>query len=887
MLDVVWYNVLNHYRRSKTLTSLFKNSKQMDASQESPNLPSEQADTREVSPERLLAHFLGITAVSLILADAVFLLLGKFTNTHFLLNVIYGLFLLGGGILLRTGRIRLASHIFTAVLWLSITVFLIIYGSQNTPGPGPGAYVIPILIAALLLRGRSTLVYAALSIGTSILLGLARGMRHIPLQTVQTEQFPLLTNTFPALFIVLACLGIIYFAMRFTLATLHLNEIKLNQIRQTLVQSTIDLSITNDKLRREISERQQTEIALEQQRAFLRQIIDTMPQYVFVKDSESRFVIINSALADLLHSTPEEIEGQSGLEYKPNNPEIKEFETGDQAVLASGEELFWPELPFTRLDGTKKWLQVMKRPLFDKANDITHILGIASDITLIKQTTEALREKEENFRTLVEASFEGIIICVDDIIQETNHSFATMFGYTAVSDIIGKPSTMFLAPETAASQQKLLQKDKKGTIEGIGIRQDTSTFPVELVSHAISFQGKSAQICGYRDISTRKQAEEAEQHAQKLESLTIMAGGLAHDFNNLLVAMMSQISIARAKISSDHASQENLEKAIRATETTSLLTRQLLAYTGQGHFEVKLIQLNQLISENIQLFKDALPPNITFQTNLHEPLPLIFVDSAQIQQILMNLLLNGAEAIGTQAGTITIKTAPYQLTAGQLEQWQQINQPIHAGDYVLLEVADTGAGMDEATLGHIFDPFFSTKGPGRGLGLAATLGIVRGHHGSLRAESQLGKGTQFQLLFPCDNAQQPEEETAVSPPHPRRNTVLIIDDEVQVREAISDILDLEAIPTLTAANGQKGIDVFESHMDQIGLIILDLSMPGMSGIEAFGYLRQLDPTIKIILSSGYTEGEVLQQMAGTKPTGFLHKPYRLETVLSTVEKHLS
>jgi PAS domain S-box-containing protein len=694
-------------------------------------------------------------------------------------------------------------------------------------------------------------------------------------------------NSFPKLFIILALLGIAFCALHFTLATLRFNEHDLKQIRQTLGQRTADLSVMNEQLRHEISERQQTEAALEQQHAFLRQIIDSMPHLVFVKDKESRFLTINKALAEIYRTTPEEIEGRRGREFNPNEQEMTEFEEGDQAVLASGKEMFWPELPFTHLDGEKHWLQVVKRPLYDKTNNVIHVLGIASDITLIKKTTEALREKEENFRTLVEASFEGIIICVDHIILEANLSFATMFGYATVEEVLGKNAATFLTPESTNAVRKLMEISQKISLEATGVRQNNSTFPVEIVSHAITYQGQQAHITGYRDISTRKQAEEADQHAQKLESLSIMAGGLAHDFNNLLVAMMSQVAIAKARLNPDHASHENLDKAIQATETAALLTRQLLAYTGQGHFEVKGLHLNRLISQNLQLFQDALPANITFHTNLHDPLPHIQADSAQIQQIIMNLLLNAAEAIGTKEGTITVTTAPYQLTAGQIGQWQPINETVAAGNYVLLEVADTGRGMDEATLNRIFDPFYSTKGPGRGLGLAAVLGIIRGHSGSLRAESQLNQGTSFQFLFPCDESEEPGAEMAESPAQPRRNTVLIVDDEKQVREAIGDILDLKEIPWLAAASGQEGVTLYEAHRDKIGLVILDLSMPGMSGVETFEALREINPAAKVILSSGFTEAEILQKMAGTRPIGFLQKPYRLETVLNTVERHLS
>ena len=848
--------------------------------------PPDQTVNQAISPRKLLTQLLGITAVSLVLTILLFLLQDNFTTTALSLSFVYGLLLGVGAGLVRANHIWLASHGFTAVLWLSLTLYIIVYGISSTPTLG--AYILVILTAALLLRGQATIFYTALSIGVGLILAFAVSTGRIPLYDSPANFFASSIGTnFPQFFITLALLGHVFYSLRFTLATLQFNEYDLKQIRQTLGQRTADLSTMNEQLRHEIKERQETEAALEQQRAFLRQIIDTIPHFIFVKNGEGQFVTVNEAIARLYKSTPVELEGHSGRMFNPHTKELDQLAQQDEAVLTSQKEMIWPEVLFTDLDGNKRWLHIVKRPLSTKNQQTRYVLGVASDITLIKQTAEALREKEENFRTLVEASFEGIIICVEHVILEANPSFATMFGYAAVDEVLGKNAATFVTDESSTALQKLMGANPKISLEATGVCQDGSTFPVEIVSHPINYQGKLAQISGYRDISTRKKAEEAEQHAKKLESLSIMAGGLAHDFNNLLVAMMSQIAIAKARLSPDHTSHDNLDKAIQATETASLLTRQLLAYTGQGHFEIKLIQLNRFISQNLQLFQDALPANITFHTNLHEPLPHIKADSVQIQQIIMNLLLNAAEAIGDQEGTITISTTPYQLTADQIEQWQPINESVSVGSYILLEVADTGHGMDEATLSRIFDPFYSTKGTGRGLGLAAVLGIVRGHNGSLRAESQIGLGTVFQFLFPSNESEQPGEEPAASSSQSRRQTVLIIDDEKQVREAINDILDLKKIPSLAAASGQEGLAHYEAQQEKIGLVILDLSMPGMSGIETFEALRKLDPTAKIILSSGFTEGEVLQKMAGARPTGFLQKPYRLETVLQIVEKHLA
>ncbi|WP_420627285.1 PAS domain-containing hybrid sensor histidine kinase/response regulator [Candidatus Leptofilum sp.] len=836
-------------------------------------------------PRKLLRQMLVTTAVCLLLANLLFLLRGDSVGSDLLVTILYTFLLLVGGWLWYANKIKWLAQGLIFVFWLSITLTLTIYGSFQIPSPG--AYGIFILITLLLLRGRATIIYSLLSLITTVLLIMGTHQGQIPLANFPIQDANILMKGMPQAFVTFVLLGASYISLRITLETLRFNEEAIQQIWQTLGQRTEALTATNKQLRREVQEREQAEASLKQQRAFLREVIDTIPNLVSVKNEDGRYVTVNKAFASIYHTTPAEIEDRTLAELNPHESMVAKFEDGDRQVLTTQQEIFWQEIPFVDANGHKRWLQVVKRPLFDPTTGITNVLAITTDITLEKTATEALREKEENFRALVQASFDGIIICVNQIIQEANANFATMFGFTTVAQVLGKKSSDFLTYDAAALQAKLAHTSQL-TMEDIGVRQDGSTFPVEIVTHNIIYQGQAAQITGYRDISNRKQAEEAEQHATKLESLSLMAGGLAHDFNNLLVAMMSQIAIAKAKIEPDHASQSNLDKAVQATETAALLTRQLLAYTGQGHFEITPVHLNQLIKQNLHLFQDALPANIIFHTELHDPLPHIQADSAQIQQIIMNLLLNAAESLGTNLGTITIKTSPYYLSNSQLSQWQQHNDAITIGEYVMLEVSDTGRGMDEATLNRIFDPFFSTKGTGRGLGLAAVMGIVRGHQGSIRAASQVGKGTTFQFLFPSEDVMVDEAETtAVPSPLAQQNTVLIIDDERQVREAIGDILDLEKIPTLAAASGEEGIDQFTTHQDEIGLVILDLSMPGMSGIEAFDALRQIDPNAKIILSSGYTEAEILEKMAGTRPTGFLQKPYRLETVLQVTKKHLS
>jgi nitrogen-specific signal transduction histidine kinase len=394
------------------------------------------------------------------------------------------------------------------------------------------------------------------------------------------------------------------------------------------------------------------------------------------------------------------------------------------------------------------------------------------------------------------------------------------------------------------------------------------------------------------DITERKQAEEALARAQKTESLGVMAGGVAHDFNNLLVAMLGQTSLALAKLPPESAAREPIEKAVRAAHRAADLTRQLLAYSGRGHFSVQPLRLNALIGENLGLLEVAIPKHVRLDAELADSLPMIRADAGQMQQVLMNLIINAAEAIGTRPGAVTIRTSVGDVTPTDRHTWHQAGEPLPAGPYVVLQVSDDGCGMDAETLARIFDPFFSTKFTGRGLGLAAVLGIVSGHHGGLRVESTPGAGTTFQLAFPVPTPDQAGPVPALPAPPagvPAGRTsalILLIDDEEPVREAVTDILDLQGVRVLAAADGQAGLALYREHRAAIRLVLLDLSMPGMSGEETFRQLRALDPEVRIILSSGYDKSEVSARFAGQAPTGFVQKPYSVDDLTAAMRQHL-
>ncbi len=400
-----------------------------------------------------------------------------------------------------------------------------------------------------------------------------------------------------------------------------------------------------------------------------------------------------------------------------------------------------------------------------------------------------------------------------------------------------------------------------------------------------------------RDITDVKRQEEAALQAQKLESLGVLAGGIAHDFNNLLTGMLGQASLAAAKLNRGLPALDHIQKVVLSAERAADLTRQLLAYTGKGKFQIDPLDLNQLMRETTALMGTVLPSQVKLVMELQEDLPMVHVDRGQIQQVVMNLFINAIEALSTGEGTITITTgtqfiddkfAPSQIIGNA----QSTNSSeLASGEYVVLYVADSGSGMDQNTLSRIFDPFFSTKPKGHGLGLSATMGIVRTHKGALHVQSQLGLGTTFTMLLPAYTVEANEPETEPVPLVPvvakEQQTVLIIDDEAPVREVATDILVEQGFRVATAVNGIEGIKRFRTDFQTIDLILLDMKMPGINGKETYQELAKIHPTLKVIFTSGYSETEIDTQISQSDRATFLPKPYSAELLMRQVHEMLA
>jgi CheY-like chemotaxis protein len=367
------------------------------------------------------------------------------------------------------------------------------------------------------------------------------------------------------------------------------------------------------------------------------------------------------------------------------------------------------------------------------------------------------------------------------------------------------------------------------------------------------------------------------QEVQKLESLGILAGGIAHDFNNLLMAILGNADLALLALSPASPAHPNVEQIVRASQRAADLCSQMLAYSGKGRFVVGLYDLSEIVREMMQMLEVSVSKKANVRYSFAADLPAIEVDVTQMRQIIMNLITNASEALGDQSGYISVSTGVMDCDRAYLAE-SYLDDKLLEGKYVYLEVADTGSGIDEETRRRIFDPFFTTKFTGRGLGLAAVLGIVRGHQGAIKVYSEVGQGTTFKVLLPAREwAQENRVPSAAHsvPPLPGGGTVLLIDDDPEVREVGSQMLERLGFKVLTAAHGQEGLKVFQARGGEIDCVILDLTMPEMGGEEVFRELRRLRSDVRVILSSGYNEQEVTQRFAGKGLAGFIQKPYRV------------
>jgi PAS domain S-box-containing protein len=550
------------------------------------------------------------------------------------------------------------------------------------------------------------------------------------------------------------------------------------------------------------------------------------------------------------------------------------------------------DLEFRMLDqhGSVRWFHAQGTTVREPGRRPTAIAGVIHEITERKHAEEELHELSRYNRQLLDLSPDPVFVLdAAGTILDVNPAAQTLTR-SERSNLIGAD---FAQRFVDASRARQLWTDAlaRGTVRDteIGLVADPKTQPIPLLCNATALAAEDGTPRGVlivaRDISARKAAEaerfmtEARvRETQKLESLGVLAGGIAHDFNNLLTGILGNASLAKLDIAPETPPYNCVEEIEKASLRAAELCRQMLAYSGKGRFVVQLLDLSELITEAGPLLELSSTKKAKLRFFLNKHLPLIQADVNQLRQVVINLVSNGAEAIGEKDGLIRITTGAMRATREYLHQ-THLAPDLPEGVYVFVEVTDNGSGMPPDVLQRIFEPFYTTKFTGRGLGLSAVLGIVRGHNGAIKVESEPGKGASFLVLFPA------AEQSAMVPPEtppvvPSTRRILVVDDEDTVRSVLVRMLRSFGYEAVTAANGQEAVDFFHAGRDDFRAVLLDLTMPELDGAETFREIHRLRPALPVILMSGYTEHDAVSRFGAQGLAGFLQKPFQPEVLRS-------
>lgn len=530
-------------------------------------------------------------------------------------------------------------------------------------------------------------------------------------------------------------------------------------------------------------------------------------------------------------------------------------------------------------------------------------LRLAREVQERRTAEHAFLESERQYKALVENVPGAVYQCLNDA------GYSTIFISEAIEEFTGFSAQNMVA-ENMAIASTIHPEDLPRVQEAVDAavarkapysmnyrmqRTDGAYTWVEERGQGVwDERGKLRFLQGVIfDVSERKRLEDERRkldrqlaRSHKLESLGILAGGIAHDFNNLLVAILGHADLLAEEMKPGTPDYESVNAIIQASQRAATLTRQMLAYSGKGHFMISPVQLSALLESMKSFFETMFPEKYQFSYCLADDLPPVCADAEQFKQLIANLVANAAESYGDEAGEIMLKTGMRHCDAAFLESTFHNEQ--HAeGVYVFLEVADKGCGMTEDVKRRLCDPFFSTKFTGRGLGMAAVLGIVRGHKGVLHVESTPGEGAAIQILFPP--FMHEEEPREPSKPVIQRKTggcILLVDDELIVRNAAKKMLERAGFTVLVAKSGWEALELLEQQKDAIDCILLDLTMPSLDGIKTFDAIREKNVSVPVILSSGYSEQEVTSRLCKRKITAFLQKPYEATRLIETVEQSL-
>jgi two-component system cell cycle sensor histidine kinase/response regulator CckA len=634
--------------------------------------------------------------------------------------------------------------------------------------------------------------------------------------------------------------------------------------------TAIEMALYKHKMERRLKEREE----------WLSTILASIGDAVIATDMKGRIIFMNPIAEFLIGWKQEDVIGTPLKEifkivnektHKPvEDPVEKVLREGIIVGLANHSILI-------AKDETERPIDDSGAPIRDDKGNVTGVVLVFRDVSERRKTENALKQSEERYRTLFEDSRDAIYITTrEGMFVDANQSMFDLFGYSREEMIGLDARTIYVNPDDRNIFQKEIEQT--GSVKEYRVKlckKDGTKIDCLLTS---SVRQDDGSILGYQgiihDITERKRIEAKLQQSQKLESIGTLAGGIAHDFNNLLMGIQGHVSLISLNTDPHHPNFQHLKGIEAAVKNGVNLTRQLLGFARGGKYQTKVIDLNKLIQINSEMFGRT-KKEINIHTKYQKDLWPVEVDPGQIDQVMLNLYINAWQAM-SRMGDLYIETSNFVINKNDAKSFE-----VKAGNYVKISVADTGVGMDKATMQRIFDPFYTTKvmGRGTGLGLASAYGIIKNHGGIINVYSEKGSGAIFEIFLPASEKQVIiEEKKPAAGILMGTQTILLVDDEDMILNVGEEMLRELGYTVMLAKSGNEAVKAYKKHKDEIDLVILDMIMPDISGSDVYDRIKKINPKIKVLLSSGYSVTGEANEILERGCNGFIQKPFNLTTL---------
>ena len=615
---------------------------------------------------------------------------------------------------------------------------------------------------------------------------------------------------------------------------------------------------------------------LEESEIDYRTLVENIPDLLFRTDLQGRIVYVSRSIFDLTGYTSEEAIGMKM--------------TAEMYLLAEEGNRFFVKLQkygsitnfearLKRKDGSIWWASTNAHFFKDINDEIKGIEGIARDISELKSTENALKESEQRYRTLHDASFGGIFIHDQGIVLECNQGLSEITGYT-LYELIGMDAlNTLVAPDWRETVQQNIKSGFGQPYEAEGVRKDGTIYPLLIQGKNIPYKGRTVRAVEYRDITEKKQADKEKEdlegklrQAQKMEAIGRLAGGVAHDFNNMLSVILGHVGMALADLKPSHPLYSNLEKIRNAGERSADLTRQLLAFARKQTVSPKVLDLNKTVAGMTSMLQRLIGEDIDLAWLPGKNVWPVNMDPSQIDQILANLCVNARDAIA-DVGKVTIETGNTEFD----EAYCIDNSGFLPGEYVLLSVSDDGCGMEPETLDIIFEPFYTTKesGKGTGLGLATVYGVVKQNNGFINVYSRPDQGTIFKIYLPRHLVKKKcfPDKGPGQPAERGHETILLVEDEPAILEMTTIMLERMGYRVIAASTPGEAICLAKEYDGKIDLLVTDVVMPEMNGRDLAKNILHYYPNLKRLFMSGYTANVIAHHGVLDKGINFIQKPF--------------